>query len=153
MTTNFTTFGRTAMGLACAALLGLSIVTGASAAPTSYTLMCRGGGAMDSGIVSQNGRITVGVHFAKAPRAGTVQPPAPGTCTWVDRRIRPGEPRRFYLRVQGNLSVRCSAGGCRVSMAPAGVRTILEAIRQRRLFQVRVYNQRNGWFKVTRIGP
>jgi hypothetical protein len=153
MRTRSIALSRLATGLTAGALLGFSSIGGVAAAPTSFPLMCRGGGAMDAAVISKRGGVLLGVTFAKATKAGTVQPPAPGTCTWIDRRIRPGEPKRFYLRVKGSLSLRCSAARCRVSMAPAGVWSIIKAIRQGKPFQVRVYNERNKLFKVTKIGP
>lgn len=153
MTSTSNTIRKWTTGLACGLLLGVASIANASAAPTSYTLMCRGGGGMDSGVISQNGAITLKVVFTRSPNAGSVQPPAPGTCTWVDRRISAGEPNRFHLRGNGSLSLRCSSAGCRVSMAPQGIWSLIKAIKQGRVFQVRAYNERNGWFKVTRIGP
>src|SRR5690242_15583756 len=72
-----------------ALFLGSLVTTGlASATPTSYPLVCRGG----AGTLGYNSQLGAGLlYFQKAPGpAGAGL--APGQCSWVDRPIGANEP-------------------------------------------------------------
>jgi hypothetical protein len=126
----------------------------AVAEPTSYVLMCRGGGPMMYRVESIGTTVRIVVNFVKSPAAGTVRPPAPGECTWLDRPINGAEPHQLFVDAPGDLKVTCnSAGQCRVEGLPGALQSLINAMRSGGTFQVHVYNRGTGNFKVTRVGP
>lgn len=124
-------FARTAI----AALLGtmLTFATGAQA-QVSYPLICRGGGAMQAA-VRAGGQLTL--RFAPGSQAGSLGAPTAGSCTWLDRGFRAGEPAQLYL-----------AGG-----DPAGALYLLGGFLRGEVFYAHVYNTGSGSMRVTRVGP
>jgi hypothetical protein len=63
-------------------------------AGSGYVLACQGGGDMH---ISGGGAVIGGpsfftVTFAAATQGANAAPPEPGTCAWLDRPLRPGEP-------------------------------------------------------------
>ena len=78
----------------------------ASATPpagSGYVLACQGGGDMN---VSGGGAVLGGssffiVSFNAAAQGASAAPPDPGTCAWIDRALRPGEP--LALNVPSDL--------------------------------------------------
>jgi hypothetical protein len=126
----------------------------AAAEPTSYVLMCRGGGAMNYTIETFGTTARLIVRFRKAGQASSVQPPAPGECTWLDRPISGAEPSQLFADAAGEVRVACnSAGTCTVSGLPGGLQSLVNAMRSGGTFMVHVYNRGTGNFKVTRVGP
>ena len=73
-------------------------------AGSGYVLACQGGGDMNI----SGGGATVGgpsyftVAFRSAAQGANAAPPDPGTCAWVDRALRPGEP--LVLNVPNQLA-------------------------------------------------
>lgn len=154
------TIGRFIIGVVGVALLVSSSAVTVTAAPDSFALMCRGGNLMSYSVRKPEGTVTFEVFFRRAPTAGSVSPPGPGTCAWIDRPVRTDEPNRFRIVAAGPLSVACGylagrsgAERCLLRNAPADIWRIREHIRQGRPFQVRVYNDRHGVFIVNRVGP
>ena len=141
--------------LAVAAISGIgSTVNTASAAPNSYVLMCKGGGAAMYRVETIGAQARVIVRFRKAGAAGSVRPPNAGECTWLDRPINGAEPDQFYVDGTGELRVVCNtAGVCRVEGLPAALQALVNAMRGGGTYMLHVYNNNAGHFKVTRVGP
>lgn len=119
--------------LASAALLAATLLPAAASAQTSYPLICRGGDPMRLQ-VAPNG--TTWLTFQPGTAAGATTPPGPGTCTWLDRGFRTGEPAR--MRVTGNRDWTVYLLDGMTGGAP---------------FFAHVYNNGTGDMVVTRIGP
>ena len=161
---------------------GLSLAVGmvafsniAAAEPPSYPLLCRGGGNMrlavnhdmDSGGVP--GATHMRVHFTPAAVAGSVSPPPPGHCVWMDRTFRPGEPSvmwtkspnvEFMFQVLGNGRVvidgtgpRMSVEGTDRSIVAGEWNYIVRSVMTGGLFTVQVYNEGGSTMVITRVGP
>ena len=141
--------------LAVAAISGIgSTVNTASAAPNSYVLMCKGGGAAMYRVETIGAQARVIVRFRKAGAAGSVRPPNAGECTWLDRPINGAEPDQFYVDGTGELRVVCNtAGVCRVEGLPAALQALVNAMRGGGTYMLHVYNNNQGHFKVTKVGP
>ncbi len=83
--------------------------TDASAAPTSYSIYCRGGqGATDLNFAP--GGVILQKQFLHGTAAYNPANLEPGTCAWPDRAMRAAEPYRLYFpkKVRGGdqVSVR-----------------------------------------------
>jgi hypothetical protein len=140
--------------LALLALSGLGAAGQAEAAPTSYVLMCKGGGPLVYRVQTIGDTARIVVRFRKAGDAGSVRPPNPGECTWLDRRINGAEPDQFYVDGRGDVRVTCNtAGVCRVEGLPAALQALVNAMRGGGTYMLHVYNNGSGHFKVTRVGP
>lgn len=147
-----------AIGLFCAVLLVSSSARDVAAEPNSYALKCRGGSLMTYTVSKPEGSVTMEVTFRRSPRAERDQAPAPGTCAWIDRPIRPGEPNVFRIVASGPLKVVCRLPSgttelerCVLRNSPANIWRIKEDIRQNLLFEVRVYNNQRGVFIVNPV--
>lgn len=126
---------RSFFATALAAAFGTMLTLAPSAqAQVSYPLICRGGGVMQAA-VRAGGQLTV--RFAPGAQAGSLGAPGPGTCTWLDRGFRDGEPAQLFL-----------AGG-----DPAGALYLLGGILRGEVFYAHVYNTGSGSMRVTRVGP
>jgi hypothetical protein len=160
------------LGLA-AGLFALS--NSAAAEPPSYPLLCRGGGNMrlavnhdiDSGGVP--GATHMRVHFAPAGIAGSVAPPPPGHCVWMDRTFRPGEPTvmwtksanvAFAFQVMANGRVVVDGTGPRInlegtdrSIVAGEWDYVVRNVMNGGLFTVHVYNEGGSTMVITRVGP
>jgi len=68
-------------------------------AGSGYVLACQGGGDMN---ISGGGAVLGGssffiVSFKAAAQGAGAAPPDPGTCAWIDRALRPGEPLTLQI--------------------------------------------------------
>jgi hypothetical protein len=130
------------------ALLALVSLSSAHAAPTSYVLMCKGGGNMSVDYNAQSNRLVV--KFKAGQRSGG-QGVSAGSCTWVDRGFRAKEPQRLCQTnvkdIRFHMNGHDKVTSIRSSTAPY-IRNILSG----RAFQVRVYNDGAGCMKVTKAG-
>ena len=149
------TSSRLAIGLICAVLLVSLRAGDVAAEPNSYALMCRGGSLMSFRVLKPEGSVTMKVTFRRSPTAGSVSPPGPGTCAWIDRPIRRGEPNIFQIVAPGPLSVECGYTSgverCVLRNLPARLWQIRKDIRRNRPFEVRVYNNGDGVFIVNPV--
>ncbi len=78
--------------------------TPAPPAGSGYVLACQGGGDMR---ISGGGAVIGGssffdVSFEAAAQGANASPPGPGTCAWLDRALRPGEP--LALKVPNDIA-------------------------------------------------
>lgn len=119
------------------------------AKPTSYVLMCKGGGNMSVDYHSSSDKLTV--NFKAGQQSGSNGVSA-GVCTWVDRGFRAKEPRRLCQMgvndVRFHMNGSDKITGIKSSKAP-----YISRILSGQPFQVRVYNDGNGCMKVTKAGP
>lgn len=165
------------LGLAALSMTAGVIVaaTTASAEPPSYPLLCRGGGNMriatnhDVDGAGIPGATAMTIYFRAAGVAGSVMPPPPGQCVWMDRTFRPGEPENMWIRssniefsfqVTGNGRVVSDGSGPRVNVEGAHISpeaqawdSVVRAVMTGNLFTVQVYNESNRTMVITRIGP
>lgn len=97
-----------------------------------YTLACHGAG------LSVRDAPPVGLTMAFRPGtyATASRDPAPGTCSWLDRGFRPGEPGVLYI----DNSVYGAAS------------TIIQATSHAEVFHVQAYNNGLGDMVVVRVG-
>jgi hypothetical protein len=153
----------------------ITAATTASAEPPSYPLLCRGGGNMkimvnhDVDGAGRPGATHMTVFFRAAGVAGSVMPPPPGHCVWMDRTFRPGEPENMWIKspniefafqVTGNGRVVYDTTGARVNVEGAHVSpeaqawdTVVKGVMNRQLFTVQVYNESGRTMVITRVGP
>ena len=71
---------------------------------SGYVLACRGGGDMNisGGGATVGGPSFFDVSFAAAAQGANAATPDPGTCAWLDRALRPGEP--LVLNIPNQLA-------------------------------------------------
>ena len=145
--------------------------------PTSYPMMCRGGGDMYfqvsdrlreplGGIGLARGEFTfIKIWFKKGNRAVSDGALQPGYCTWTDRGMRDSEPdimivpmgKTFadpVIRADGKLSRFENFGGD--ARHKAAMENTIKAILKGENFQMHVYETRRNnvsYFAVSRIGP
>ena len=166
---------RTTLAAVCAAItLGL-LSSSAVAEPPSYPLLCRGGPAMkimvnhDVDGAGIPGATHMTVFFRAANTPGSVAPPPPGRCVWLDRTFRPGEPENMWIKsaniefafqVQGNGHIATDTTGPRVNVEGAHISTeaqnwdrIVKGVLTGGLFTVNVYNESNRTMVITSVGP
>ena len=161
----------TALGLATSMV---AAATTASAEPPSYPLLCRGGGNMriatnhDVDGAGIPGATHMTIYFRAAAVAGSVSPPPPGQCVWMDRTFRPGEPENMWIKsaniefsfqVMGNGRVAVDTTGPRVNVEGAHISpeaqawdSVVKAVMTGNLFTVQVYNESGRTMVITRIG-
>ncbi len=141
--------------LALAALSGIGTAAHeAQAAPSTYVLSCRGGGAMTFDVRSVGTKVRLEVRFAKATTAATGTPPGAGQCAWLDRPLNGAEPTRLHISQTGEVQVACnSRGQCGVSVVPKDIRAIIDTIRNGGTFVLHVYNNGTGYLEITKVGP
>ena len=154
--------------------LGLTSST-AFADPPSYPLLCRGGRDMkimtnhdvDGAGIPGATHMTIFFHAAGTP--GSVMPPPPGQCVWLDRTFHPGEPESMWIKssniefafqVMGNGRIAYDATGPRVNVEGANISpeaqkwdSVVRAVLTSQLFTVQVYNESNRTMVITRVGP
>ena len=102
-------FGLLALSTTAVGVLGLCAPDTAEAAPTSYSIYCRGGqGATDLNI--HWGGVALEKQFLHGTGPYDAADLRPGECAWPDRAMGASEPYRlFYLRKVGGrdqISVR-----------------------------------------------
>lgn len=141
--------------LALAALSGIGTAAHqAEAAPGSFVLSCRGGGAMTFDVRSVGEKVRLEVRFAKATAGATATAPGAGQCAWLDRPLNGGEPVLLHLSQKGEVQVACNAKGqCGVGVVPKDIRAIIDTIRNGGTFLVHVYNNGTGYLEITKVGP
>ncbi len=167
-----------AAGVVGAVVLALGVVyvaadfAEAQAAPRSYPMTCRGGGQMRSRVIMhKNGRATLAIRFQKGTAGAGTRAPSAGQCTWIDRGMRPGEPRVLKLWISNVASIKfyCRQGRCRFAGSTnRNLNYLMKAVQNGSPFQVHAYNIDNmsnqgisriikrllgKGFRVTRVGP
>ncbi len=130
------------------ALLSLLSINSAQATPSSYVLMCKGGGNMSIKYNSSTNKLVVNFHGGS--RAGN-NGVAAGSCTWVDRGFRSSEPRKL-CQLGVNDVVFQMNGSDKVTSISSSKAPYIKKILRGDTFQVRVYNDGAGCMKVTRPG-
>ena len=171
------TLFRMAVGV-CAAFVAAAT---AYADPPSFPLLCRGGPQMrimtnhDVSGAGIPGATAMFVYFRQGHFPGSVRPPAPGECTWMDRTLNdaghPGEPLvmwikspnvEFAFQVMGNGRVvvdgtgpRLNAEGATLSAEAHDWDTIVRSVLTHQLFTVQVYNSHGASpvMVITHVGP
>jgi hypothetical protein len=114
------------------------------------------------------GATAMTIFFRAAGVAGSVMPPPPGQCVWMDRTFRPGEPENMWIKsaniqfafqVMGNGRVVYDTTGPRVNVEGAHISpeaqawdSVVHAALSGGLFTVQVYNESNRTMVITRIG-
>lgn len=133
-----------------------------AADPQSYPLFCKGSKDMKLEIFPGSDTVNINLHFKKGTRAVS-QGLNNGECTWSDRGMNKGEPRRMIFDLRDVYLSLTVGPGDAVVMKPqaltsganskaAALDRILSAVRSGREFQVHAYNQR-GALRVTKLGP
>lgn len=142
-------------GLALLALSGIGTAAHqAEAAPASFVLSCRGGGAMTFDVRTIGEKVRLEVKFAKATTSATAATPGAGQCAWLDRPLNGAEPILLHLSQKGEVQVACNANGqCGVGKVPVDIRAIIDTIRNGGTFLVHVYNNGSGYLEITKVGP
>lgn len=150
--------GRSLSGLAILMFaLNAILPVSVNAKPPSYVLECRGGGGMTA-IINNTGNVNIS-RLRHARVAASVQPPAPGECTWLDRPMSKNEPLSLYyasrklpfkyIYIRSNtVSFKWWNG--------LPIATVLNAIRSNKLFFVHVRKKRiyKRWkLNIERVGP
>ena len=134
--------------LTVAASMTLTTSTPAIAAGSSYVLMCKAGPGMS--IDYRGGSNLLMVNF-KAGRRGASNGVAAGSCTWVDRGFRAGEPSRLCQSGVNDMRFTMNSSD-RVMRLTSSKAPYVRKILSGRSFQVRVRNDGRGCMKVTRAG-
>ena len=128
----------------------------AAAAPTSYSLTCKGGSIMFVEVESDR----VYLWFRWANHSATAAPPAEGECAWLDRGGRSGEPTKLLMKHHKfpGLTFDISAQGHITGLSSAADPTtesivrVLRDVLAKRQFYLRAYASGN-FLIVTRYGP
>lgn len=142
-------------GIIATTAMGIFLSTVPASAQTTYMMTCKPGGSLYSTTRSKNdGTVSTIVFFKGGSQGAATRAPNSGECTWIDRGMRPGEPLKLLKSSEtGRITSNCSASGCKtITTAPIGSK-ILKSIRDNRAFQVHVYNDGNGYMRITRFGP
>lgn len=129
-------------------LLALVSLSSVQAAPSSYVLMCKGGGNMSVDYNSSNNRLVV--KF-KAGQRGGGSGVLVGSCTWVDRGFRSREPKQICQTGVDDIRFHMN-GSDKVTRMTSSKAPYIRNILSGRPFQVRVYNDGAGCMKVTKAG-
>lgn len=129
-------------------LLSLTVIMPLQAAPSSYVLMCKGGGNMNIDYNSSTNYLTV--NFKAGRQSGSHGVPA-GTCTWVDRGFRAGEPKRLCQIGVNDVKFHMNSSD-KITQLRSMKAPYISNILSGRSFQVRVYNDGSGCMKITRAG-
>ena len=130
------------------ALLAAISFTPAQAAPTSYVLMCKGGGNMSIDYNSSSKKLIVNFNAGKRSGSNGI---ASGNCTWVDRGFRPREPHRLCQSGVNDIRFHMN-GSDKITSLKSNKAPYIRNILNGRPFQVRVYNDNAGCMKVTKAG-
>lgn len=164
----------TIAALTLAAGIG-AISTSALAEPPSYPLLCRGGAGMklmvnhDVDGAGIPGAAAMTIFFRPAGTPGSVAPPSPGECVWLDRTFRPGEPASMWIKspnvefafqVYGNGRVVNDTTGPRVNVEGAHISPeaqkwdyLVKGVMTGGLFTANVYNESGRVMVITSVGP
>jgi len=141
--------------------------------PPSYPMVCHGGPGMrimvnhDVDANGVPGATAMFIYFKPAAKAGSVAPPLPGECTWMDRTLRSDEPAVLWIRsphvefafqVYGDGRIARDASGIRLN--PEGDsadaqqwRYLSEGVLNGKQFTANVYNASGRVMSVTGVGP
>jgi len=130
------------------ALLSLLSINSAQATPSSYVLMCKGGGNMSIDYNSSTNKLIVNFHGGNRAGSNGV---AAGSCTWVDRGFRNAEPRKLCQTGVNDVTFHLN-GSDKVTSMNSSKAPYIKKILRGNAFQVRVYNDRSGCMKITRPG-
>ncbi|MCK5902983.1 MAG: hypothetical protein KAG28_07525 [Cocleimonas sp.] len=130
------------------ALLGFVLSSSLQAAPTSYVLMCKGGGKMSVDYNATTNKLKV--NFKGGLKSGGNGVSA-GYCTWVDRGFGVKEPRRLCQTGVDDVRFHLK-GNDKVTRLSSSKAPYVKNILKGRAFQVRVYNDGAGCMKVTKAG-
>ena len=134
--------------LTSTALLAAISFTPALATPTSYVLMCKGGGNMSIDYNSSSKKLIVNFNAGRRSGSNGI---ASGSCTWVDRGFRPREPHRLCQSGVNDIRFHMD-GSDKVTSLKSNKAPYIRNILSGRPFQVRVYNDNAGCMKVTKAG-
>ncbi len=152
-----------------------AVSTSALAEPPSYPLLCRGGANMrimvnhDVDGAGIPGATAMTIFFRPAGAPGSVTPPRPGECVWLDRTFRPGEPTSMWIRspkvefafqVYGNGRVVSDTTGPRLNVEGAHISPeaqkwdyLAKGVMTGQLFTAHVYNESGRVMMITSVGP
>jgi hypothetical protein len=130
------------------ALLALVSFSSVQATPTSYVLMCKGGGNMSVDYNSGSNKLIV--NFKAGSRSGGNGISA-GMCTWVDRGFRTREPHRLCQMGVNDLRFHMNSSD-KITRMTSSKAPYISRLLSGQAFQVRVYNDGNGCMKVTKAG-
>lgn len=146
---------KLANAMMAAALISSLYSIQPASAQTSYMMTCKPGGNMYNYTRSDTiGRVATTVYFEPGSQGASVQAPRPGQCTWIDRGLRAGEPHKLLIAAEpGVIKASCNTRGCNTKTNAPISSKLLEAITKNRTFQVHVYNDQNGFMKITKFGP
>jgi hypothetical protein len=130
----------------------------AADAVESYTMVCRGGGAMRAFVwktLPDDRGWAIRLAFQKSPHAASQQPPDPGQCAWVDRPINQQEPSELSWSGSDYIfSLDVTQSATRITEIRGGrLGYLLDAVRLGNQFYVRCHNNRHGYFHITHFGP
>jgi hypothetical protein len=163
--------------LVLSSVLFVCAFAGAAQAQTSYPLLCRGGPAMrimtahDVDGRGIPGATAMYIYFNAGAGAGSLVPPGPGQCTWMDRTLNPDEPKvmwvkspniEFAFQVMGNGQVVSDATGPRLNVEGSAWSgeardwdSVVRGVMTGQLFTVQVYNSGGASpvMVITRFGP
>ena len=167
--------------MAVGVFAALLVTASAQAAPPSYPLLCRGGPSMrivenhDVNGAGIPGATAMFVYFTAGRTAGSVSPPGPGECTWMDRTLSDaghrGEPTvlwikspnvQFAFQVMGSGQVVSDTTGPRLNVEGSTIspeahdwETVVRGIMTGQLFTVQVYNSQgpSAVMVITHVGP
>jgi len=123
----------------------------------TYTMVCKSGTGMSAVFKnrSYNGRIDGRVYlsvvgnFKKGTVAGN---PRSGECTWMDRGMRQGEPRKFLFETNNwRQKFRIIDGKLSIDKGP--ISYLAKRMRQKRKFKIQVYNVKDRYFRVVALNP
>ena len=148
-------------------VLGLSVFAVSlshAADPTSYPMMCKGGGetsvTIDSTGSSDGLSVKIGINKSSRPATSGLNT---SECAWMDRGINPDEPETLAIKfsdvyAQAYMKVNTGGDSYRLSFYGNGTKVaelkrLIESIKQGREYQVYAYNNKRGQFIVTRVGP
>lgn len=134
--------------LTVAASMTLITSTPAVAVGSSYVLMCKAGPGMSVDYRSATNYLIV--NF-KAGQSGGGNGVAAGSCTWVDRGFRSGEPRRICQSGVNDVRFIMNSSD-RITRLTSPKAPYVKKVLDGRSFQVRVKNDGRGCLVVTRPG-
>ena len=148
------------------AALGLSVFSiplSQAAEPTSYPMMCKGGGitrAQIDAVASPPGlKATLIITKSSRPATSGLRG---GECAWMDRGISANEPSSLIINLTGvfarsiirmdqrdNLAISFTGDARKAGQ----MNRLIQSVRSGQEYQVYAYNDNRGHFIVTRVGP
>jgi len=123
----------------------------------TYTMICKAGKGMSAVFKNRsyngrmNGRAYLSVvgSFKKGKVAGE---PRSGECTWMDRGMRQGEPKKFLFETNNwRQKFRIVDGKLSIDKGP--ISYLANRMRQKRKFKIQVYNVKDRYFRVVYLNP